>query len=298
MYILQEIPSPQSRTVDLTVRNNLSISWASDRKYPYSNPGTHPHVGPTSGDHPVSYRLRPRLSPTRQARPELIELLPQLPLHLISSPSLSFFLLTLPWMSPQGSSIERTQELTGASLEHHADDLILVTHPRAMRRLQEEVRTAVITGNTVDEDHITDLPYLKAVVKETLRLHALIPLLVPREPPADTEIMGYHVPARTRRRGWMPSSSHRRGSRAATLTFGAGRRGFVEASVEMALASLVYHFDWEAAGGGGTEMSGLSVHIKAGLPLRLNAGGLPEPQLDRERHIARQDRTGLVTSRL
>nr|CAB3470806.1 unnamed protein product [Digitaria exilis] len=68
MYILQEIPRPQSRTVDLTVRNNLSISWANDRKYPYSNPGTHPHVGPTSGDHPVSYMLRSRLSPTQQAR--------------------------------------------------------------------------------------------------------------------------------------------------------------------------------------------------------------------------------------
>ncbi|KAF8726233.1 hypothetical protein HU200_019689 [Digitaria exilis] len=67
-YILQEIHSPQSRTVVPTVRNNLSISWANGRKYPYSNPGTHPHVGPTSSDHPMSYRLRPRLSPTQQAR--------------------------------------------------------------------------------------------------------------------------------------------------------------------------------------------------------------------------------------
>nr|CAB3504241.1 unnamed protein product [Digitaria exilis] len=67
MYILQEIPSPQPRTVDLTVRNNLSISGTKDRKYPYPNPGTHPHVGPTSGDHPVSYRSRSRLSPTQQA---------------------------------------------------------------------------------------------------------------------------------------------------------------------------------------------------------------------------------------
>ncbi|KAF8660950.1 hypothetical protein HU200_057330 [Digitaria exilis] len=51
MYILQEIPSPQSRTAAPAVRNNLSISWTIDRKYPYPNPGTHPHVGPTSGDH-------------------------------------------------------------------------------------------------------------------------------------------------------------------------------------------------------------------------------------------------------
>nr|CAB3475666.1 unnamed protein product [Digitaria exilis] len=174
----------------------------------------------------------------------------------------------------------------------------LVTHPRAMRRLQDEVRAAAI----VDEDHIADLPYLKAVVKETLRLHAPIPLLVPREPPADAEIMGYHVPARTRvvinawaigrdPAAWedaeeftperfLGSDVDFRGQHFELVPFGAGRRGcpglgFAEASVEMALASLVYHFDWEAAGGGGTgpssldmsEMSGLSVHIKAGLPL-------------------------------
>nr|CAB3471650.1 unnamed protein product [Digitaria exilis] len=184
----------------------------------------------------------------------------------------------------------------------------LVTHPRAMRRLQDEVRAAAITCSTVDEDHITDLPYLKAVVKETLRLHAPIPLLVPREPPADAEIMGYHVPARTRvvinawaigrdPAAWedaeeftperfLGSDVDFKGQHFELVPFGAGRRGcpglgFAEASVEMALASLVYHFDWEGVGGGGTgqssldmsEMSGLSVHIKAGLPL------VPKPWL-------------------
>jgi cytochrome P450 len=59
----------------------------------------------------------------------------------------------------------------------------LITHPRAMRRAQ---------------DHVAQLDYLKAVVKETLRLHAPVLLLVPREPAADAEILGFHVPARTR----------------------------------------------------------------------------------------------------
>jgi hypothetical protein len=44
----------------------------------------------------------------------------------------------------------------------------------------------------------------------------------------------------------------------------------------MALASLLYHFDWEASRGQNregtpsldmTEMSGITVHIKSGLPL-------------------------------
>ena len=107
----------------------------------------------------------------------------------------------------------------------------LINHPARMRKLQDEIRAAVgpasTGGGVVDEGRVAQLHYLKAVVKETLRLHAPVPLLVPREPPADAEILGYHVPARTRvvvtpgpsagtpRRGRTPRSSCRRGSRAA-----------------------------------------------------------------------------------
>ncbi|RCV23486.1 hypothetical protein SETIT_5G009900v2 [Setaria italica] len=176
----------------------------------------------------------------------------------------------------------------------------LVTHPRAMRKLQDEIRAAVGSTGSVDEGHFAELRYLKAVVKETLRLHAPVALLVPREPPADAEILGYHVPARTRvvinawaigrdpatwedAEEFLPerfssSAVDFRGQHFELVPFGAGRRGcpglgLAEASIEMALASLMYHFDWESTGGTGssavdmTEMSGISVHIKSGLPL-------------------------------
>ncbi|CAL4978727.1 unnamed protein product [Urochloa decumbens] len=177
----------------------------------------------------------------------------------------------------------------------------LVTHPRAMRKLQDEIRAAAAG---VDEGRVSQLRYLKAVVKETLRLHVPVPLLVPREPAADAEILGYRVPAGTRvvinawaiardpaawedAEEFVPERFVPDGTAAAAdyrgqdfrfVPFGAGRRGcpglgLAEASIEMALAALLYHFDWEAAAGAGpssldmTEMSGLAVHIKSGLPL-------------------------------
>lgn len=179
----------------------------------------------------------------------------------------------------------------------------LITHPRDMRKLQDEIRAAVGCADRVTEDHLDKLHYLKAVVKETLRVHPPIPLLVPREPPRDTEILGYHVPARTRVviNAWaigrdpatweradeflperfLDSAVDYKGQDFQLIPFGAGRRGcpgigFAAATIEMALASLLYHFDWEAAGGRGSrpgtpldtsEINGLSVRLKSGLPL-------------------------------
>ncbi|CAO2199688.1 unnamed protein product [Urochloa humidicola] len=178
----------------------------------------------------------------------------------------------------------------------------LVTHPRTMRKLQNEIRAA---AGGVDEARVSQLCYLKAVVKETLRLHVPIPLLVPREPAAEAEILGYRVPAGTRvvinawaiardlvawedAEEFVPerflmdvdgaAAVDYRGQDFRFVPFGAGRRGcpgigLAEASIEMGLASLLYHFDWDAAGGAGpssldmSEMSGLAAHIKSGLPL-------------------------------
>ncbi|PWZ09600.1 Cytochrome P450 71A1 [Zea mays] len=152
----------------------------------------------------------------------------------------------------------------------------LVTHPRAMRRAQDEVR-AVAAGSTgVNEDHVAQLDYLKAVLKETLRLHAPLPLLVPgsrrRTPRSWERFLG----------GAAAADVGFKGQHFELLPFGAGRRmcpgiAFAEGSAEMALASLLYHFDWEAASRGQngkgtpsldmTEMNGLAVHINSGLPL-------------------------------
>ncbi|KAG2594709.1 hypothetical protein PVAP13_5KG009912 [Panicum virgatum] len=151
----------------------------------------------------------------------------------------------------------------------------LINHPREMRKLQDEVRGAACAAGRVTEDHLDGMPYLRAVIGETMRLHAPAALLIPRETTEDTELLGYHIPARTRVviNAWAigrdPTAWERAeefvperfvdapvdysrvgaGQDFRFVPFGAGRRGcpgagFAAPTMELALANMLYHFDW------------------------------------------------------
>ncbi|PUZ58787.1 hypothetical protein GQ55_5G536000 [Panicum hallii var. hallii] len=179
----------------------------------------------------------------------------------------------------------------------------LINHPHEMRRVQHEIRAAVgVGGDRVTEEHLEKLRYLKLVIKETLRLHAPLPLLLPHETTEDTQLLGYRVPARTRViiNAWAIARDPATWERADEFVperfagddlttdymsaqdfrfvpFGGGRRGcpgvaFAVPSMELALATMLYHFDWELPAGGASklemdEMNGLSVRLKATLHL-------------------------------
>ncbi|KAK2454592.1 geraniol 8-hydroxylase [Trifolium repens] len=71
----------------------------------------------------------------------------------------------------------------------------LVHNPHAMLKAKEELEQIIGIGNPIDESDITKLPYLQAVVKETLRLHPSAPLLLPRKANVDVKVCGYTIPA-------------------------------------------------------------------------------------------------------
>ncbi|XP_025797444.1 4-hydroxyphenylacetaldehyde oxime monooxygenase-like [Panicum hallii] len=148
----------------------------------------------------------------------------------------------------------------------------LIRNPRVLRKAQDEVRAAVGSDKArVEPDDVPGLPYLRMVVKETLRLHPPATLLLPRETTRDVRICGYDVPARTRvfvnawaigrdPASWADaevfdpdrfeaSEVDYNGAHFELVPFGAGRRicpglAMGETNVTFTLANLLYCFDW------------------------------------------------------
>ncbi|CAN6223001.1 unnamed protein product [Urochloa humidicola] len=148
----------------------------------------------------------------------------------------------------------------------------LMRNPRVMRKAQAEVRSLVTNKPRVDEEDVKNLRYLKMVVKENFRVHPPGTLLIPRETMRSCVIGGYDVLPGTRvfvnvwAMGRDPSiwddpevfrperfeGSHVdfRGSDFELVPFGSGRRSCPAvamgvSNVELALANLLYCFDWE-----------------------------------------------------
>lgn len=150
----------------------------------------------------------------------------------------------------------------------------LLRHPKTMQKLQTEVRQVVRGKPEVTEDDLQAMPYLKAVIKETLRLRCPVPLLVPHVSSQDSKIMGYDVSAGTQAiiNGWAIGRSRSewrnpeefeperfltmnseiiidyQGFHFQLIPFGAGRRGcpginFAVVLNELALAKLMHKFD-------------------------------------------------------
>eukprot|EP00268_Persea_americana_P063489 TRINITY_DN8239_c2_g1_i1.p1 TRINITY_DN8239_c2_g1~~TRINITY_DN8239_c2_g1_i1.p1 ORF type:complete len:508 (-),score=54.15 TRINITY_DN8239_c2_g1_i1:387-1910(-) len=160
-------------------------------------------------------------------------------------------------------------DTTSATLEWAMTEL--ARHPRAMEKAQEEVRRIARAKGKVEEDDLVQLPYMRAVIKETLRLHPPVPLLVPRESIEKCVLDIYEIPAKTRvlintyaigrdpetwdkpleynPERFVGSDIDIKGQDFELLPFGGGRRGcpgytFGLATIELSLARLLFHFDW------------------------------------------------------
>lgn len=154
----------------------------------------------------------------------------------------------------------------------------LINHPTAMDKARKEIDSVIGKDRIAKESDITNLPYLQAVVKETLRLHPPGPLMA-RESSGNCSIAGYNIPANTRvfinvwalgrdpeywenPLGFQPERFMRekesgtksqldvRGQNYHLLPFGSGRRGCPAVSlalnvVQTSLAAMIQCFEWK-----------------------------------------------------
>nr|AYV88859.1 cytochrome P450 oxidase CYP73A169 [Polygala tenuifolia] len=74
----------------------------------------------------------------------------------------------------------------------------LVNHPEIQKKLRDEMDAVIEPGQQLTEPDTHKLPYLQAVIKETLRLRMAIPLLVPHMNLHDAKLDGYDIPAESK----------------------------------------------------------------------------------------------------
>ncbi|CAM6103704.1 unnamed protein product [Calypogeia fissa] len=75
--------------------------------------------------------------------------------------------------------------------------LELARHPQMLQRLQDELDALVGKQRCLDENDLTYMPFLNAVILETLRLHPSVPHSFPHVNMAPATLGGYNIPANT-----------------------------------------------------------------------------------------------------
>ncbi|XP_030530900.1 cytochrome P450 84A1 [Rhodamnia argentea] len=152
----------------------------------------------------------------------------------------------------------------------------LMRSPDDLKKLQQELADVVGLDRRVEESDFEKLTYLKCALRETLRLHPPIPLLL-HETSEDAVVAGYRIPARSRvminawaigrdpsswpepkrfrpSRFLEPGVPDYKGSNFEFIPFGSGRRSCPGMqlglyALEMAVAHLLHCFTWELPDG-------------------------------------------------
>ncbi|KAF3960075.1 hypothetical protein CMV_015175 [Castanea mollissima] len=153
----------------------------------------------------------------------------------------------------------------------------LFHNPETLKKVQAELRSTIDPDKKLQENDIENLPYLKAVIKETLRLHPPLPFLVPHMAMDSCKMLGYNIPKETQilvnvwaigrdPKTWVdplvfkperfmePNMVDYKGHHFEFIPFGSGRRmcpamPLASRVLPLALGTLLHSFDWVLADG-------------------------------------------------
>ncbi|KAI3800477.1 hypothetical protein L1987_28568 [Smallanthus sonchifolius] len=152
----------------------------------------------------------------------------------------------------------------------------LIRNPDKMKMARLELSELMKNEDrNIQEQDISQLPYLQTIIKETLRLHPAAPFLIPHQAIHDVEVQGFIVPKNAQilcnvwamgrdpnmwldPKTFMPErfldvQIDYKGQDFELIPFGAGRRicpglNFAHRMLHMVLGSLIQKFDWKLVG--------------------------------------------------
>ncbi|QHN79093.1 hypothetical protein S83_067641 [Arachis hypogaea] len=162
-------------------------------------------------------------------------------------------------------------DTSGSTIEWAMAELL--HNPETMQKARKELNQVIgTTNNEVKESDIPKLEYIQAIVKETLRLHPPVPLLLPYVAGNDVEVGGYTIhkgdqvlinawsigrdpqfwddPMVFQPERFLGSKIDFKGRDFEFLPFGAGRRicpglALANRMITLAVAALVHSFEWK-----------------------------------------------------
>ncbi|KAF9597323.1 hypothetical protein IFM89_017226 [Coptis chinensis] len=172
----------------------------------------------------------------------------------------------------------------------------LINNPHVFKKAREEIESVVGTDKLVQESDIPNLPYIQAIVKETLRLHPTAPVIL-RECNKDCNIEGYDILNKTKifiniwaigrdPKYWENPLEFKperflnqeafvdgKGVQFQLLPFGSGRRScpgepLALHVMHVTVASMVQCFDWRISGSIGKQ-AGVDMKERPGFTLRM-----------------------------
>lgn len=157
---------------------------------------------------------------------------------------------------------------------------LLINHPKILAKAREEIDKVIKPGRLIDDMDVPNLPYLRCVVNETLRLYPVAPLLMPRCSSHKCVINGYNVPKNTmlmvnvwdihRNEAMWDEPNEFRPERFEGfegekdgyrfIPFGVGRRScpgdaLALRFVGLSLGAMIQCFEWETVGNGAEDLS-------------------------------------------
>jgi typhasterol/6-deoxotyphasterol 2alpha-hydroxylase len=182
----------------------------------------------------------------------------------------------------------------------------LLKQPEIFEKAIEELDRVIGKDRWVEEKDVPNLPYLEAIMKETMRMHPVAPMLVPRLSREDATIDGYDIPVGTRvlvnvwtigrdPTIWDSPNEFRperfigktidvKGHDFELLPFGAGRRMCPGYSlglkvIQLTLANLLHGFKWRIPADMSTEDLNMEEIFGLSTPRKVPLEALIQPRL-------------------